>query len=899
MDEQQFHTAAGQHMSESKPGDSTSHDGQSPYTLPDHLIALPDTGWSFWRWLGLRGAGFPASLALQLAMPTCAEAANLLLVQEAKAEEARMKAFALLTDEVKDAREGTRLLLIEARRQVKYGKLPVLAGESGDRKDRHPISPLSTETQASLDRLQVIYSGRERARAELRAQFDRATEQTMQTLVEIAKTERFQEAVTWQNRKAVRDGIQSFLNKPVVANPSSKQRENSQLIAKYVQRYCTKNDTIGFFGPLGWGRWVEDGAPLTVRPGPQLLARREVYFETWSITELGETLARNRALQAWAVPRPMPFLYLDGTTLHMPFVRPLELPPTQALVLAACDGQKTAREVAAAVLCEACAGLATEAEVFAVLDALCNARRISWSFEVSMEEWYPERALRKQLERITPVSLREEALSKLERLEAGRVAIAGAAGNAEQLDLEMERLEETFTDLTGRTATRQAGKTYVGRTLVYEDCRRDIELTLGPELREALGHPLALLLTSARWYTFTAAPLYRNAFRETCRRLAKKSGSATVDFATFWSWVQPLVPIEGGQRLCDTLIPEFQKRWAEVLEMPAGQRRVSYTSEALQPRVQMAFAAPHAGWRSACYHSPDVMIAAKDMEAVLRHDYELVLGEFHQCSNTLNVASLVAQHPAIPELLQAIATDLSEPRVVAILPRESFPAKRTHAALTLEKDWRLLYGVGSGGNYTGRMLPVGQLVLEEQDGEIVVRTRDRGHQFDLLEVFHDIIAPNICDAFKILAPTAHTPRVTIDRLVICRESWRFAPADLSWAFATDALERFLGLRRWMQRQELPRFFFVRTPNEIKPYYVDADSPIYVEIFAKAVRQSAASKSKDETITITEMLPDIEHLWLPGADGERYTGELRIVAVDLLQSPHTNERDLERGNRAIN
>lgn len=248
MDEQQFHTPTRWPASESRPGDDTTYDERYPFTLPDHLIALPDISWAFWGWSGLRGAGFPASLALQLAMPTCAAAADLLLEREAGAEEARTRAFILLSDAVKDAQGETRLLLIEARRQIKYGKLPALVGEHGDRTDRHFILSLSTETQASLDRLQVAYAGREQARAELRAQFDRATEQTLQVLTEIAKTERFQEAVTWQNRQAVRDGIKSFLNKSIVANPSSKQRENSQLIAKYVQRYCTKNDTIGFFG---------------------------------------------------------------------------------------------------------------------------------------------------------------------------------------------------------------------------------------------------------------------------------------------------------------------------------------------------------------------------------------------------------------------------------------------------------------------------------------------------------------------------------------------------------------------------------------------------------------------------------------------------------------------------
>ncbi len=80
---------------------------------------------------------------------------------------------------------------------------------------------------------------------------------------------------------------------------------------------------------------------------------------------------------------------------------------------------------------------------------------------------------------------------------------------------------------------------------------------------------------------------------------------------------------------------------------------------------------------------------------------------------------------------------------------------------------------------------------------------------------------------------------------------------------------------------------------MKPYYVDVDSPIYAEIFAKAVRQSEASASKGETITITEMLPDLEHLWLPDANGERYTSELRIVAVEpLATTPPASGKCLE-------
>ncbi|MBA2680040.1 MAG: lantibiotic dehydratase, partial [Ktedonobacteraceae bacterium] len=201
------------------------------------------------------------------------------------------------------------------------------------------------------------------------------------------------------------------------------------------------------------------------------------------------------------------------------------------------------------------------------------------------------------------------------------------------------------------------------------------------------------------------------------------------------------------------------------------------------------------------------------------------------------------------------------------------------------KDWRLIFSADSAGVPPERALPLGSLILEECEGELVVRTRDDQQQFDLLEIFDSFISDQVCDLFKILAPAPHTPRITVDRLVVCRETWRFAPVDLPWAFRVDPLERYIEMRRWTKAQQMPRFFFVRTPNERKPFYVDLDSPIFGEIFAKAVRSAASARG--ERITITEMLPDPEHAWLPDDDGNRYTCEMRMVAVDQLKPPDRN------------
>ncbi len=78
---------------------------------------------------------------------------------------------------------------------------------------------------------------------------------------------------------------------------------------------------------------------------------------------------------------------------------------------------------------------------------------------------------------------------------------------------------------------------------------------------------------------------------------------------------------------------------------------------------------------------------------------------------------------------------------------------------------------------------------------------------------------------------------------------------------------------------MPRFVFVKTPVERKPFYVDFHSPVYVDMLARSVRRARDGKQADQTITVVEMVPDINQTWLLDAEGNSYTNELRIVAVD--------------------
>jgi len=78
-------------------------------------------------------------------------------------------------------------------------------------------------------------------------------------LREIAADPAFREAVTWQNRDVLANAVDGLLK---AAGQTSNQRRREEIVARYWQRYCAKNDTIGSFGPLAWGELRDDGPAL-------------------------------------------------------------------------------------------------------------------------------------------------------------------------------------------------------------------------------------------------------------------------------------------------------------------------------------------------------------------------------------------------------------------------------------------------------------------------------------------------------------------------------------------------------------------------------------------------------------------------------------------------------------
>ena len=177
------------------------------------------------------------------------------------------------------------------------------------------------------------------------------------------------------------------------------------------------------------------------------------------------------------------------------------------------------------------------------------------------------------------------------------------------------------------------------------------------------------------------------------------------------------------------------------------------------------------------------------------------------------------------------------------------------------------------------VMPGAAMTVACRGDELVVQLMPSGTEVDFFEVIGDAMARVVVDALQPAAPAAHRPRITIDRFVLSREQWTFGVADSAWAFAKDEQERYYLARRWRQDHQLPERVFYRVPVELKPTAADFRSIVLVNLLAKHIRQTEAAGHAQ--YTVTEMLPDLDQLWLTDRQGRRYSSELRIIAYDSM------------------
>jgi hypothetical protein len=686
---------------------------------------------------------------------------------------------------------------------------------------------------------------------------------------------RFQEAVTWQN-PALAQFLRDHDADPGAAR-RSKQRQREVVIANYLQRYCLKNDTIGFFGPVGWASAGHGTAGLVVTPGEQLISRRTTYFEVWAIDKVAAAIARQGRALGWLRPRRPGAVFVDGNVLHRPHRKPVTLADAELQILRACDRRRTISDIAEA---------AGTPEARGLLIRLAELGALRLDLEGPMHAW-PERLLREKLELIADPDARAAALEPVDRMIRARDAVAATAGDPAGLARALAGLAETFEQVTGAASTRRAGENYAGRTLVYQDAVRDVRVELGEAVTRALAAPLGLVLDSARWLVNDITDRYRVLFAELLDGESARAGGAPVPLQRLLTVAAPYLSIPGGRgvsELTAASVAELQRRWQQVLGPPSSPSRHQVSADAIAAKVAECFPGRPVAWSSARQHSPDIMIAAASPADVERGNFLLVLGEVHTGTNTLDSRVFVEQHPDPARLIAAEQADRG-PRRIVLIQAKDHPNlnSRTSPPSAVLGPGQLYWSSAITDSFdppeSDPVMPGAAMTVARRGEDLVVRLAPSGTELDFFEVIGDIMVGVVVDAFQPVTRAAHRPRITIDRFVLSREQWVFQVADSGWAFAQDEQERYYLARRWRQDHGLPERVFYRVPVELKPAAADFRSIVLVNLFAKHIRQTQAAGHGE--FTVTEMLPDLDQLWLTDREGRRYSSELRIVAYDSM------------------
>ncbi|WP_214414743.1 lantibiotic dehydratase [Sphaerisporangium fuscum] len=658
-------------------------------------------------------------------------------------------------------------------------------------------------------------------------------------------------AMTWQNPRAVDNWIGRHVASLGRTGPV-RRRKREALVARYVQRYCVKNDTIGFFGPVAWARL---GESETRTSGDTTIRSSRVCFEVWAVEAVVRSWNRDPALRAHLPVRLDPACTLSDGAIWRPRRPPLACVEPMGRVIRALTP-----DVSLGNLVQRC-GPESEQTV----TELERQGVLKIGFRVPLDS-APEQHVRRQVATVTDPDVRRRLAEVLDGLERARDEVAAAGQDPERLRVALAEVDRRLAEATDGALgqERVAGR----RTPLYLDCRRNLDATIASSLLDTLSGPLSVLLDSARWLAGQVGEVVEQELRRCYRELRTRRADVTMADLQFAAGEL----LSTGAKEIPDVLADFQLRWAEIL--PPGDRDLIVPEGHARELADRLFPASGRLWAAARVHSPDLLLwrtAEGD---------RWVLGELHVALNTLESRVFRTQADDPGELLRAVAADHPGGRIVPIYPNDS-PAvsSRTYPPLALDppghyRYWS--YGSDEGHPSGAPSTPATGLLVMERDGELVAVAEADRWAAPVLEVFGEFLSALVVNLFKIRAPGRHSFRAAIGDLTVCRRSWRVqaAQAPLRTRAVDPGHDR---MRAYLSGLGVSRHVFARIPGQAKPFYADLRSPVLMDNLVRVLRTA-------DHVDLVEMLPGPGELWLTDPAGRAYTSELRVVAVDPTPAP---------------
>lgn len=148
----------------------------------------------------------------------------------------------------------------------------------------------------------------------------------------------------------------------------------------------------------------------------------------------------------------------------------------------------------------------------------------------------------------------------------------------------------------------------------------------------------------------------------------------------------------------------------------------------------------------------------------------------------------------------------------------------------------------------------------------------------LLEVSQDGQPQLMLFSWGALSHAPFLPRVVRKKMVFSPAQWNVSQASIESTGPGDEKQRFFtGVQRWRERWHVPRYVYMSEfDNRL---LLDLEHPLLVA----ELQHELKKRGTHTTVTLQEMVPDFEHLWLHDQQGAPYMAELVIPVIAQAQT----------------
>jgi hypothetical protein len=676
-----------------------------------------------------------------------------------------------------------------------------------------------TEAQASLlQRYNQLLSQLALARDDGKQIFERELASTRIELREISADEMFQEAVFLSN-PAAWERLRSYLKHPATHGTNAVSRRTQRLIITYLQRFCVKNETVSFFGPARYGKIDSEDSFLTATPRSRL-SQRKLFFAHWAARAIEDSLTET-------------------------------------------------------FLSTGCASFTNGDRSAAASDN--NRQQYSYNSRIPTNTWYP-------LEFLAPIVSpphKETEASLISNIKEALMQFPEAS--FEEKRALLAEMNGLFCQATGRDSVRHRGKAYSDRQIVYEECEYDIpDLRLGAPAIDLLVREYSEVLAALTLPGMIKFQAYRQVFHRWFKTVAGENGSARFlhlrevlrNNPEIAGKIEEEAAAQAGEQT-RALIEWF----SSLASANAGQSVVRLQPEArAELQSLVGEMRPDLNWP--CIFSMDILLAAADLRNINCGKFKLVLGELHSSMGVNGYYSELYQNrEKLKESLEGMISGISR----GLQPVNFLTPAYNKTFISVDLSFPDIEYAAHALPEKRRIHPA-DLYLQCHADEVTLHAEGFAeplfiysklpHIMNLLPL--RIFTHPFCAMEKIIGAWRgggpHTPRLECGPIVVFRESWHTTAGELrNKLSALSDFEMFWRAQEYRKECGLPRRVFVRAEGESKPFYLDFDNWLLLDMVIFRLR-----KLPDQAaVTIEEMCPATEGLWFKDAYGSK-TSEFRLT-----------------------